>query len=309
MAFVHNKTASGVGYAWKNSCVSMTGFPTNLPLMTRDETSAAMAAAARAWSKQDAAVGACSYLDVGLVVDTVNVPPPAANDGTHAIIIRRDTWCPHSPNCYDPTSLALTSLFARTSTGEIIDADIEVNAVNYSWSDTTLRAPTGDEQDLQNALTHEMGHVIGLDHTCYGGTGDRPTDENGIPIPDCVNAPQSVVDTTMFPSANALDIGKRTLADDDLMGVCAIYPLASDPMVCPPPPSPDAGRDAEPPRDAEQSVDATGNDAVGDSESASKKSGCSCDVSGPAGSMPAVLVAALLVVSLLLRRRRMTPPA
>ena len=85
--------------------------------------------------------------------------------------------------------------------------------------------------DLQNALTHEMGHVIGLDHTCY--LQPPPLiDNNGNPTSDCADAPPDVLATTMFPSANPGDIDKRTLAPDDQQAVCEIYPAAADPMVC-----------------------------------------------------------------------------
>jgi hypothetical protein len=304
-AFVRSQTAGGVPFAWKKSCAWMTAFPTDLPLMTRDEVSNAFAASAAAWSKQDPANGACSFLDLKFLVAAAGATqPPAKNDGTNGVGLRRDTWCPQSPNCYDPAALALTSVFARTSTGEIIDADIEVNGVNFSWADVTRTAPTGTEQDLQNAVTHEMGHVIGLDHTCYFGSGPRPNDQNGVPIPDCAAASQAVMDTTMFPSANSLDTNKRTLAADDRMGLCASYPLAMDPMSCPAPTSPDAGADAGP-TGPDAGFDARARDA-GSTMPSNK--GCSCETSGRGGRTSGALLAG--VALLILRRppRRLRRP-
>ena len=301
--YVRYESATGVPFAWKNSCVWLTAFPAELPLLTRDQTSEAMAAAVATWSKQNPTVGACSYLDLRLTVADASAPvPAAANDGMNIIRVRTDTWCPKPPNCYDLAALAMTTVSARTSTGEIIDADTEINAVTFSWADVTRNAPTGNEQDLQNALTHEMGHLIGLDHTC-SLSGIRPTDQNGNPIPDCANASAAVVATTMFPSANPLDTNKRTLADDDVMGVCGIYPVLLDPMACPPPGPRDAGTDAEPP---DASADAPPDDAPGDSESTPppKDSGCGCAVPGLGAPTPAALLAAALLFVVRRRRRR-----
>jgi len=126
---------------------------------------------------------------------------------------------------------------ASTSTGLIKDADIEVNAFNFRWADLVmhpdLAAPGMTVHDQQNALTHEMGHLIGLDHTCYLQP-PAPLDNNGNPIPYCADAPPEVLATTMFPSANPGDIDKRTLAPDDQQAVCDIYPAAMDPMNCAP---------------------------------------------------------------------------
>jgi MYXO-CTERM domain-containing protein len=85
-----------------------------------------------------------------------------------------------------------------------------------------------------------MGHVIGLDHTCFLQP-PAPLDQNGNPIPDCMDAPPDVLATTMFPSADPGDIEKRTLAPDDLQGLCDIYPKAQDPMMCVPPQNMDTG--------------------------------------------------------------------
>jgi MYXO-CTERM domain-containing protein len=45
----------------------------------------------------------------------------------------------------------------------------------------------------------------------------------------------------MFPSANPGDVDKRTLAPDDVQGLCDIYPIAQDPNSCVPPSPPSGG--------------------------------------------------------------------
>ena len=104
-------------------------------------------------------------------------------------------------------ALAITTVTFESSTGRLLDADVEINDTSFTF--TTCNPDDVDcivEFDLQNTLTHELGHVVGLDHP--------PNDE-----PDAFEA-------TMFASASRGDTEKRDLAVDDANGLCAIYPAA-----------------------------------------------------------------------------------
>ena len=162
----------------------------------------------------------------------------AANDAHNALIFRGTSWCQLADDgsCeveYDPSALAFTWDTANRNTGQIYDADIEVNLVDFQWADVVADPQLGTSMDLQNAITHEMGHFLGLDHTCYNplspGTTGRPIDSTGTPVPDCDVATRDVQDTTMYPSAMPGDTQKRTLAPDDRAGVCGIYPVGDAP--------------------------------------------------------------------------------
>ena len=61
--------------------------------------------------------------------------------------------------------------------------------------------------DLQNTVTHEAGHFIGLAHTQVSGA-------------------------TMNATTAPREVSKRDLASDDLAGVCAVYPHASGGCGC-----------------------------------------------------------------------------
>ena len=98
---------------------------------------------------------------------------------------------------YEAAALALTTTTYMPSTGVIVDADMEVNGQNFEWR--ALATPDSRYTDIQNVVTHEAGHFIGLDH---------------------VNDTAS----TMYPTAPYGEISKRQLAQDDINGVCAIYP-------------------------------------------------------------------------------------
>jgi hypothetical protein len=167
---------------------------------------------------------------------------PVAYDGTNRITFRRDEWrkMPCDPamemcGLYDQRAIALTSVFARKSDGRILDSDMELNAVNFVWADVVQdgrNLPDMERQlhDLQNVVTHELGHLIGLDHNCYDPSANprgRPDDHEGNPVPNCDGAPANVRAATMYNSAAKRDVSKRDLSPDDIQGVCNTYPVGS----------------------------------------------------------------------------------
>jgi hypothetical protein len=254
-AFVRYKTSGGLPFYWPQTCIPLSAYPLSMADatgnmdMTTDEIMHAATEAASAWGSatMDASASACTYLKIN-VTQQDGAAPKAALDYTNALLFRTTSWCaptdPPGTCSYAPEALAITSVFVNKASGQIIDGDIEVNSKNFVWTDLDLDPKGTGKQDLQNALTHEMGHLIGLDHTCFapGTPGDPPLDDMGNPIPSCDAAPMAVQETTMFASAIPGDTQKRTLAPDDIRAVCTIYPAASDPMICPvkddPPPSP-----------------------------------------------------------------------
>lgn len=114
-------------------------------------------------------------------------------DFENRIVFREDEW----PAEISSATLALTSLVYRRSTGEIEDADIDLNGVHHTFTDADDPALTS--VDVQNTLTHELGHLIGLAH---------------------VEDPEA----TMFAMSLPGDLDKRTLATDDRDGLCFVYP-------------------------------------------------------------------------------------
>lgn len=74
----------------------------------------------------------------------------------------------------------------RVEDGVISSASILINFEEFN-------VPGGIDIDLQSLLLHELGHVIGLLHSCNGGGGDRTTS------PDCAAAPEAYRNAVMFP--------------------------------------------------------------------------------------------------------------
>ncbi|HXI56020.1 MAG TPA: hypothetical protein VNO55_08170 [Polyangia bacterium] len=234
-AYVPYRTADkSHAFFWPTTCVPITAYAENFQELPYNETMNAIRAAARTWSH---AALSCTYLDLEILTGT-GVPPNAANDARNILVFRTDRWCkwsdPPEDCSYDPSALAITSVFAKGD-GHIIDADIEVNASmgNILWMNADVSRVPG-KHDLQNALTHEMGHFIGLDHTCYkpAANKERPLDNMGNLVPDCDLAPPEVQATTMFDSTTAGETSKRMLSSDDQNAVCETYPPALDPGIC-----------------------------------------------------------------------------
>jgi hypothetical protein len=134
--------------------------------------------------------------------------------------------------------MAVTTVFKNNSTGEIVDADMEINAVNFAWADLVLHPElaNGNTADFQNTLTHELGHVIGLAHNCYSSNDGMPrlTDNRGNLEIDCggTDVPATVTDVTMYPVVSMYDTNRRTLSPDDEQASCDLYPSGQAACAC-----------------------------------------------------------------------------
>jgi hypothetical protein len=233
-AFVRYVSSMGNPYAWKLPCVYVTAYPQGLlGSMTLQQIENATMKATTAWSNRDPALAACSSLDLTLTLaPSSDAAPVTALDRQNTIAFRDTNWetiCMSSgtgaETCHQAGELALTTIYARTS-GEIVEADIEVNAWDYAWADLDIVAPDGTQADLQNALTHEIGHFVGFDHTCTEGASAMPaTDSTGQPVPTCASANAAQLASTLFPIPAPGDTARRTLTADDQEGVCTVYPL------------------------------------------------------------------------------------
>jgi hypothetical protein len=131
-----------------------------------------------------------------------------------ADVVPAGTTCTGNGDCanlydcweYKNTALAVTTTSYHPRLGTIYDADIEFNLPSFIF--TAVDSPVCPTNacnvncvctDVQNATTHEIGHLLGLDHTT------RPT-------------------SIMFARSEAGDLSKRTIDPGTASFVCDVYP-------------------------------------------------------------------------------------
>jgi hypothetical protein len=234
-AYVRTTTeTSGVPVQWNEKCVVVTVDQRGSKDLSLNEINATLGRAVTNWTSRTNMCGGLSLARVPAykVLDV-------AADGLPAVIFRNDMWqrpghAPHDPSAIGLTTVMYVNTPGLPGDGTILDADIELNNVNYTFTTdpaTATARPGTQLADLENTLTHELGHVQGLAHTCWDHlTATPPLDNTGTPIDDCndPNLPPSITDTTMFPYASMPgETSKRNLSPDDVDGVCDVYhPLA-----------------------------------------------------------------------------------
>ena len=139
-----------------------------------------------------------AFADLGPVVCNKHEynPSPAgavAQGNANILLFRTDTWpYPGAANVW-----AITTDTYNTESGEIYDADIEINA--HPQNGTLTTGDTNVSGDLLSILTHEAGHFLGLGHSPDPGS-------------------------TMYFEYKGGNTSLRTLHEDDVAGVCALYP-------------------------------------------------------------------------------------
>jgi hypothetical protein len=128
----------------------------------------------------------------------------ASNDPCH-----NDGSCGNAHDCWDhgAGTLALTTSTYTADDGVLVDADIEINAASAHPTVIDPPAPTCSggnfslciANDVQNTVTHEFGHVLGLDHS------PDPT-------------------STMYATEPLGETSKRILDPGSERFVCEVYP-------------------------------------------------------------------------------------
>jgi MYXO-CTERM domain-containing protein len=187
-AYDLSSSSSGARVHWAAGTVTFV--PALAP--SPDEVDPVAAAAAAAAS---VATWGAGLPDDAVVFELGAAAPaaPRADDGVNTIRWALDQDDPD----VERGVLGRTFAIFRTSTGELRDADIVLDAADFAW--TTDLAACANEYDFASALTHELGHAIGLAHSI------------GHP------------DATMFATGDACESAKRDLDADDVAALAELY--------------------------------------------------------------------------------------
>jgi hypothetical protein len=194
----HDCLTQGTPLYWPSTCLSYAVQRTGSEKSQIDfETAAAVIDAAFAkWHAVDCGGGAGpSFRSVNKgAVDCRKVEYNQESGNANIFMFRDDSW----PYTQAQDTLALTTVTYNVETAEIFDSDVEVNTAQATF--TTTPEPPPDGADLEAVITHEIGHFLGLAHSAVSAA-------------------------TMRSIGYQLGtVGLRTLADDDIEGICSIYP-------------------------------------------------------------------------------------
>lgn len=193
----------GVPLFWPSQCV---GYSVQKDASSQVDLATVQALAAEAfatWAGADCGEGehpTISAEDLGPVTCSELAYDPDTKNA-NIITFRDDDW-PYKQNGI----LALTTVTYALDTGKIRDADMELNSAGAKFT-------TGDEidVDLLSILTHEAGHFLGLAHA---------------------KDPEATMRADYPPKSDTL----RTLGQDDITGICAVYPPDAPRGACDPEP-------------------------------------------------------------------------
>lgn len=197
----------GLPLYWPGGCASFSAQGNGSPLrsVSAATTGQLVESALAQWIGVDCGGGAKPSLAIYRTQDVICDRQEYNQDSPNANVwmYRDDFW----PYAGSGSTLALTTVTYNVKTGEIYDADVEINSIEVPLTvgDTQVQA------DLASIVTHEAGHFLGLSHSC-----DKLA--------------------TMYASYEYGKTGLRSLEGDDVSGICSAYPPGNDTTVCDPTP-------------------------------------------------------------------------
>ena len=176
---------------WKSRCVGYSVHEAGGPGVNGEALDAIVELAFDAWRKVDCGDG----VGPGIVIQNLGPVECGAveynkHEGNVDVVFFNEGWA-HEGQSH---TFALTTTSFDPDTGELLNADIELNAKDHVFTINDEAV----EADLLSILTHEAGHFLGIAHS-------------------------QATDATMFEFYAEGSTDLRTLTDDDRNAMCTLY--------------------------------------------------------------------------------------
>jgi MYXO-CTERM domain-containing protein len=183
---------------WKNACVGYSIQQDASKQVSFNDAQNGMETAFAQWTNATcptASVSSKASIDVRFLGPVACHQVQYNQSGGNAnIIMFDDAKWPHNDSA---NTLGLTTVTYNINTGELYDADMEINTAQVTL---TVNGPVpADGFDFLSIVTHESGHFLGLAHS-----------------PDS--------HATMYAHYTQGQTSMRNLSADDVQGICSIYP-------------------------------------------------------------------------------------
>jgi hypothetical protein len=196
----HGCNTEGVPVYWEGGATALSVAAEGSPLqgISAEDLEAATSAATETW--QNATCAGDKKPAVQIAAPALVEHPVAEFDkdgpNENVVVFVDDGWD------HEADAIAKTTVAFYIHSGVLLDADIALNSDLFAF---TVSGEPGSA-DLQSVLTHEIGHVLGLDHSDVPGA-------------------------TMAARTNAsASEGLRTLHADDIDAICSVYPPVEPPV-------------------------------------------------------------------------------
>jgi hypothetical protein len=236
---------------WQNRCVSYDLQKDGSAQVALEQASALVAGAFQAWSAVSCGGEQPSVDGVDLgPVECATVEYNQAQPNQNIIVFRDDAW----PYADATSALGRTTVTYLSATGEIVSADLEINATQKLSVPMTAqpdreRTPLTEGYDLSAILLHEVGHFLGLAHSARA-------------------------DAAMYATYQTAG---RPLSDDDAAGICTAYP-PSGTRPTSAGPVPGMACDPTPRHGFSTACSTPGADRPDPTNPSSSSSGCACEL-------------------------------
>jgi len=189
----HGCPVGGHPTVWHRSCITFSVQEDGSPRMhiTAEKAGQILEQAYGSWTNASCEDGTPSIQAFRLDPVSCNRPQVNLCDRNASIWIFHDDVWPYED---DDLTLALTWTHFDPGTGEILDTDVEVNTAQH----VITTDPKGMGAQFVAIATHEIGHIFGLAHSPY-------------------------LYATMFENYR-LTNDMSELSNDDIQGICTLYP-------------------------------------------------------------------------------------